>query len=768
MRSLDAALLAEADNTSLVSIGRERRLMLDDGQGAQWVDLCWVDEVVLVLIALARSRRQSLTIVYPAPAGQVGVLLAAQILLDQFVRGNRESSVGIVTADTTMARTTWNALRIAATGTREPISEVFPAYRADSNGESPGGVRRLQGLIIGQKCTNWHVDHLVVDHLAGFVQVDSTQPSIEIIADPGTQALRQAEQEGQLVWGWSRSGLAAANHLEICANNTTPFSVASERLETIATGFDVRLRVSRHPKAEAAVNRAREDLRFLRTLAPDRSDRNFERGLAAAWHHLTTLTSLPCTPSHFDQFAGQPPIAARATSTFAPELSGWANTLNGDTAEIASVLASDIEELRAALDLGNPFEQTLREVHASGIETLVITRTATAAKALFDLLDLTDTDNHDRPFIVKSIGKLHRQGTWPRALMIGEPSPWDWHRLLSGLAPSVEVLTLGVESASSCTSSITSLETARDHWGSGEFRKRTWRALTGTVPPDVPEPPALDISPIMVVNGAEYVAEPDPFGEFTTLFDLNPLDIGGEAPSTLLARQDQHGAWLAAVPAVAVKTNHGNLLLEIGRPVDVQEGPRIIERRPELLKPGAVVLVGSQQGRVGLLEALEERLGGQPELLAARSLIDHYHHRVRSRFEESGLSIESLHRRLIGRGCNRTSATVHSWVTEGTMAPQQFSDLKKLNDALGLGLSPVRLRELFAGVKRRRGFRRAAGRILADAARGSTVVRDESRIDPNTGLSIADLREAIIETTVVSVTPCEQPVPLTLLGRLED
>ena len=180
----DAALIAGHAPTSLVGIGRERRPVFNDGHGPQRVDLCWVDEVALALIEMSQSRRESLTIVYPAPAGQVGVLLAAQLLLHQFVHGYRESSAGLVTADTTMATRTWNALQIATTGAHVTIADVFPAYRAGPDGESPGGGRRLQGVIIGQRCKGWPVDHLVVDHLAGLVRIDTAQPSIEVFADP--------------------------------------------------------------------------------------------------------------------------------------------------------------------------------------------------------------------------------------------------------------------------------------------------------------------------------------------------------------------------------------------------------------------------------------------------------------------------------------------------------------------------------------------------------------------------------------------------------
>ncbi|WP_159847579.1 hypothetical protein [Nocardia sp. CY41] len=767
MNAWDSSLLASAELASLVRIGRERRLILDDGHGAHRVGLCWVDEVALALIAMAKSRNQGLTIVYPAPAGEVAVLLAAQLLLDEFVRGNRESSVGIVTADTTQAIRTWNALRIATTGARVPIADVFPSYRGDPEGESPAGHCNLNGVIIGHHCKGWSVDHVIVDHLAGFVRVDIAKPSIEVFADPLDPELRRADELGRLIWGWSEAGLASADGFSVRAGYTWPFSVASERLDTMAAGVDVRLRVARHPQAEAALSRVREDLRVLRSMAPSRRDRNLERGLSAAWHHFSTLTSLPCTPSRFDRFAGLPPVAARATQTFASELSAWAGTLTGDVAEIASIIASDIADLRAALELGNPFEQTLREVHASGNETLVVTRTATAAKALLDSLGLQTRDRDcNASFVVRSIGKLHRQGTWPRVLMIGEPAPWDWHRLLSGLAPYVEVLALGRESASGYASSIASLESARDHWGGVKVRQRTWRALVGTPPPNVQEAVPLNIRPVLVVDGAEYVAAPDPFGDLTALFDLEPLNIGGEGLNTALARQDGRG-WIAAVPAVAVSTDRGKLMLEVGRPVDVREGPTIVERRPEALTSGAVVLVGRRQGRVGLLESLEERLGDRPDLLAARFLVDDYHRLVKRRFAESGFTIATLQQALVARGCDRTSA-VRGWVAQGTLAPQRFSDLEKLNEVLDLGMSSVRLRELFAGVQRRRGFRRAAGRALAAAARGATVAADVNLVDDETGLSITDLREAIAEAVVIDVVPCDQLVPLTLLGRLED
>ncbi len=769
----DAILLEREAGASLVSIARDRRLVLEDARGPHWVDLCWVDEAALALVDLAVRRGEGVDLVYPAPAGSVAVLLAAQLLLSRFLEtrgapGAPSPSVGLVTADPTMAERIWKQLRITTRGDRAPIDEVLGCFRAGPDGESPVGGRRFTGIIIGQACAGWPVGHLVVDHLAGLVSVLRGHASVEVFADPLDPGLRRAENDGRLLWGWADSDLARWNDaLEVQRAYTVPFSVATERLSAIAHGVDVTISVARHPDAEAAIARVREDLRLLRVLTPERSNRNVERGLSAAWHHLSTLTSLACEPSRFDRFAGLPPWAARSTRTFEPELTAWARTLDGDRAEIATILASDIGDLRAALDGGNPLGSAVAELARGATEALVVTRTKTASRALLDSLGADPESGAVKALTVCAIGRLHRQGTWPSAVVVGEPAPWEWHRILSGLSTDVTVLALGETSGGACVSMVDNVRAARERWGSPEVRGRTWRALLGTEPPPAPRP-VISRPPVVVVDGAEFVPEPDPFEPFSSLFDLDPLDVGDEGPTTSVARQLDDGDWTAAVEAVAVFTDRGRVLLEESRSVEVRVGPKIEDRRPLKLQRGDVLLIGRRQGRVGLLQALEERLGDRPDLLAARMLIDRYHQRIRTRFAESAFNFADLHRKLKALGCDKTSFAVRSWVTEGgIMAPRDVGDLRLLVVALDLGMTALQVDELFACVQRRRVFRRAAGRALAEAARSSTLVEDPRRVDPATGLSIADLRDAVIEAVVLDVRPCEEPVPLTLLGRLE-
>lgn len=759
MSTWDSILLG-LDNTALVRIARERRLLLDDGHDRRWVDLCWVDEVALALIDLADAKREDLTLVYPAPAGEVAVLLAAQLLLRRFMEGRVSPTVGIVTADTTMATRTWNALRISTIGDRTPIAEVFPCHRSRPDGSAPACKGQLRGVIIGQACRGWEVDHLIVASLAGPVFVDGARPSIRVVADPTDPQIRKAEVENRPIWGWSEAALAGGARLERRVGQTVPFSVASERLKTIAEGVSVVVRVAHHSDAEAAIGRVREDLRMLRSVSPRGSDKNFERGLSIAWHHLVTLCSLPCRPSRFDVFGGTPPIAARPTRSFCAELAAWSTTLNGDQSDIASILASDIADLRAAFEHGNPMEEMLRALGTNDAESLIVTRTHTAARALLEVL------GEDSSLTVTHVGGLHRQGTWPRAVFVGEPSPWDWHRLLAGLAPTVEVFTVGTQSAQGAARHIEATRLAQDHWGSDSVRALAWERVIGLPRPPSEPIPERHPQAISVADGLSFVPERDPFEPLSSLFELDPLDIGGEGPASGVAREVDGGGWASTVAAMEIVTDHGKLLLEVGKPVDVRIGQRIEEQRPEQLSAGAVLLVGRREGRVGLLEGLEERLGHRPDLIAARFLVDDYRRLIRIRVEEEGMSAARLHHAMTALGCTRTLATVRSWVTGATMAPQHLDDLRNLNQVLRLGMSDTYVREVFAGAQRRRGFRRAAGRALAAAARDSTVSSD-LLVDSDTGLTVADLRDAIIEAIVISVSPCGHPVPVSLLGTLE-
>lgn len=769
LQPLDLALVALKGPGGLVAIGREGRLTRRTSEGSVRVELAAVDEAVLALVDLALERRRSITIVYPAPAGEVSVLLAAEILIRRFLDGERSPSVGIVTSDTTRATSTWEELAISSIGSRTPISEVFPALRAGPDGESPLGRRSFPGSVIGRRYGNWPVDVAVVDHLSGPVEADPEVPTIRVFADALDPQLERLARDGELMWGWTEADLALLAQSRRDAPSAVPFSVAAGRLRTMAAGVTTTIHVAHHDQAEQTLRRLRDDLHTLRDLAGPEPSASILRGIRVAWHHVSTLTSLPCRPSLFDRFAGLPPVAARASRTFEPEIVAWASTLSGDLREVAEVVASDVGDLRQFLDDCDPFGRELTEALSEDADTLVVLRTQTAARAFIESTGGDPASDRVGRARVVAMRRLHREGTWPRVVVVGTPARWDWHRLDSGLSADMHVLVLGDLDAYLGRTALDALHRARARWGAAEVRHRAWRTLVGSEPPRTPEMPEVP-SKAVVVDALKAVPEVDPFEALHPLLASVPLAVGDEGVEDAIGEELSGGGWRGAVYALEVVTRAGTFLLARDRPVDVRKGDEIVECAAAVLRPGMVVLVDRRGGRIGLLEAVADRLKKErPDLLAANLLIVDLRRTVQRAFAESGMTRMALYERLRSLGFEKTYYAARGYVEEaGPLAPRDFVDLQRLNEALGLGMLEQRLREVFAGVRRLRAFRRAAGKALVAASRGSLVASEATRIDRETGLSIADLRELVLEAEVLEIHQCPEPVALAEIGYLRE
>jgi hypothetical protein len=767
-RSWDSVLLDRPQATSLVGIARQGRLVRRVSGAALHVHLARVDEEALGLLEAALARRKSIVFLYPAPAGEVSVLLAAQVLLQRFQRGDESPSIGIVTADTVSAARAWESLYISTPGDRTPLTEVFPCWRATPDGLSPFGRHRFRGVLVGGRFADWPVDMVIVDGLAGSMPDDIRLPTVRVIADPLDPALPDAAARGELVWAWTQVDIARSVDDPGSGQRTSPFSVARDRLDAIAGGVDTTIRVVRNAEAGRLASRIRDDLRSLAEVIGTVRSPSIMLGMRIAWSHLATLTSLPCRPSDFDRFAGLPPFAARATSTFEKEIAAWARSLPDDPGDLASIVASDLADLRASLEVEPPFLEDLRRAAAGKIETLAVVRTHTAARGLTHALAERSDGDCVGSLVIRAIRRLHTEGSWPRAMVIGMPARWEWHRFDSGLSSDLQVLVLGDTEAERSRSTLQALHEARERWADRAHRSETWRMLMGG---DVPVEPAGDgpRGSITIVGWTGGDVAADPFEQFEPLLLSVPLAIGDEGVEDAVAEEMEDGTWAAEVEAVDVETDLGRIKLEAEGSLEIRAGEKIVDRRAAQLQPGDVLLIGRREGRIGLLDVVAERLKRhRPDLYAAGLVISDLQASVRRAFRASGMTRTRLHRELVSLGFRKTYHATRGYVGDGgPLAPRDLADLERLNQALGLGLTDLRIQEMFAAVQRRRVFRRIAGKALAAAARGSTVAAESGRIDPETGLSLADLREVVLQATVVSVRKCPEPIALADLGRLE-
>jgi hypothetical protein len=314
---------------------------------------------------------------------------------------------------------------------------------------------------------------------------------------------------------------------------------------------------------------------------------------------------------------------------------------------------------------------------------------------------------------------------------------------------------------------LAELALARKHWASPEVRGAAFRELLGINPP--PQVSADYSIPVTVTKVEDEPEATDPLAQLGRLALSTPLLVAEEEAEEVVAQESEGGSWAAAVDAVDIRTDNGTITLPLDRSVEVRQGDKILDYLAQDLQPGMCLLMGRREGRLGLLEAVAERLQRtRPDLFAASLLVSDLRASTRNAFRSSHISKSELHERLRERGFDKTYQAARGYVGDsGPLAPRDLGDLRLLNEVLQLGFSSRRIAEIFAGVQRLRAFRRAAGRALAAAAREATVSSDVSELDHDTGLSLADLREVVLEAEVLEVTRCPEPVPIGDLGRLK-
>jgi hypothetical protein len=731
-----------------------------------------MDETALALLEGAVDMRRSITLLYPALAPEVGVLLAAQYLVHALSRRHVNPCVGLVTADPGRAAQIWEDLRVESQGDRVPLWEVFPYWRASPDGGAPSKTI-VRGLIIGRRCAGWLVDLTIVDDLAGPVDVETTGPVIHVAADPLGSEFNAAEA-ALPTWGWSEAtlGMYSAPPRPVASTARSPFSVAADRVAVLGRGLSLTTHVSRHEAAERHLSDARTGLARLSDLSGANPRRHVLTGLRVSWSHLATLTALPCRSSEYDRFAGLPPRAARPTAQFEPEVSAWARTLEPALRETAEDVAASLGLLRAALEDGNPMRAAIDSARLEGIEGHLIVRTRTAARAVCSAFGQPADDLRIGPLHVVWTSDLHKVPVLRRAVVVGAPPRSGWHRLASGLAPRIDMLVLGELEAQRAHRAWGALRAARASWSSQRVRGGVWRALFGEPLPAPYDEPAMPATDMATLSGPKFAADLDPFTPLGALLrDDRPL-LAEEGIADRLVEVVSERDYRAAVAAVEVHTDQGYVLIPRDREVDIILGDQLESEVATRLQKGARLILGREGGRLDLLAALEDRLGHRPDLLVAKMLVEEYQRRVYPAFQvflDSGYDATDFYKRMHDRKCTKTDTAIRSWVTRGgPYGPRDYEDLYAINAVLKIGYTETRVKETDAGLKRFRVFRQHAGIAVTRAATAALLSREDSRIDEELGLSIADLREAVTVVTVFSVRTLPRLVNVTEIGHLQE
>lgn len=597
---------------------------------------------------------------------------------------------------------------------------------------------------------------------------------IRIAADPLDYTLDRTVDDENPLWGWSEGILRMYTPPTRPAPSVprAPFSVASDRVAVLTRGLSTTVQICEHDEAERRLADARAGLVRLSELAGGNPRRHLITGLRVAWAHLATLASLPCLPAEYDKWAGIPPRAARSTSDFEREIAGWARTLEEPLRVVAEDVATALGELRASLQKGNPLRASIERASLEAAPGYLVVRTRTAARAVCAAFGQRPADLKIGSLKVAWNADLHRLLVRQRAVIVGAPPRAGWHRLASGLAQRLEVLVLGEDEGKRAHRAWQGLQVGRAYWSGQRFRGVAWKRLIGGPLPAAYPEPDVPVVAAAVFSGPEFAPALDPFTPLGALLrDDRPL-LAEEGIADQLVEIVSERECRATVAVVEVRTDRGYVLIPGDREVDIILGDQLESVVATGLTKGMRLILGRQGGRLDLLAALQERLGHRPDLFVARALIEEYQKRVYNAFKaylNGGQLMTDFCKTMRNWGCKKTDTAIRGWAQPGgAMGPRDYEDLHCLSGALRLGYGERRLKEIDASLKRIRVFRQHAGLAVSRAATAALLSREESRINEDFGLSVADLREAVTVATVHSVRSFPRQVNVTEIGHIQE
>ena len=764
MEPWETRLAASEPATSVVSLARRGRLEYFDGRGWRPAHLDFVEEGALAVVGAARRARKSVVIQYPVAHDLLACLVALQIVVMDQAEGRR-SRLAVVTSEPEEFEEQWHRLALRGFADRVEAGEVLKPSVVDEVRAAVdrcwAGPQVLVGSRLGSPVDG--LDALVLDGGASSQASTDGPWTVYVCCDPRDPALSVLQSSGWLVWGWSRT------ILQLWYDELTPSSVRSSpawRAQRLLRVFSKGQRWRVVPCSEARVEEALEAVLRSATAASRRLE-EIEGGTRLVhelWYAVRFVLSLPTRPSDYDSLAVDMGYGARTVRGTIQQLERSARSLGSQAMDCVGPLLAHLEELTAALDGSSPVE---RQLVALGQEAdAVVVRNATAAAAVVHSFVRAGVDRVPR---VSSLRSLHRLEPVRRMLVGGVP-PWNAWPKLMGAAEEVVLVVPGHSTGLRVRASLMEYDGAMARWGGLECRTASWPVLTGSTPPA----PPLDVQDdalAVQVQGVELSPILDPW---EALRDL-PWDVvlpTGTSPNwgdsvETASDEVEVSRSVEPVPALRVETDRGVLFLPVGGVVEALVGQDVREIQVDSLQPGDRLVVGRQNRRIGLLEAVARKT---PRLEGLRAIVDHHRRVVHRRFQELGWSVSELHRRLQASGCDRARVTVGTWVSSrGPMAPQRVEDLVLLHQVLGTGFSERSVREVFVALERYRTLRRLAGRALHEAAlRALSPLVRARELDPVTGLSMGDLLSAVEVVTVRRVEPCAHPMPPARLGRLEE
>jgi hypothetical protein len=756
---------------------------------------CFDDEL-LAAIDAAAAAAVPLALVVPLPAADTPVVLGAAALAAEIARTKSLNVRATVVSRRLSQRASYDQLFIG----KDRLGDVIPRARLTADGrlETIGTARcASRGRMVLSS------DSVRATGSKGALVVDGTgadpgdlravlgsgRQFVYVTDNPFDAMLQVIRDAGGVVWAFDPAALGqlAATSDVVRGDGVDALAASAELLHVAGSAERLVWAPGEDTDLDATLRAAWSALGRLAGFTDGSDAFAAAHALRWAWGTLTTFTLSVTSPQCYDRHVPTGPYAAKLADA-AGHARAVARNMVGAVRDAWAAAADAFTNVHAAAAAAPklPLVQTWLDSLADGERRgLLVTRNRAAVAALTATLDESPHVFHrwsDRVRVVSVRDVVYGRvdGLPVDSMLVTGPVLRAYASLIAvPPAPKALMLAAGTWEAARAVRQVTG--TLREL---GTLRKATVTgASTRLRVPAAGSTAAADADGVairrdgMVTAATDLPEESDgspwePFG-----LDLLAVIAGArragsdDAADMPPPARGSAGGTTASVTAIMVTFTDGQCLLV--EPNDMLYRRRGDEARrvaAKALAPGDVVALVDATARRDLFDSVVDVLSELPKYAPLGLLISFWHDRARAARDRG-----YTHREILASmrtGSDRTSRTsdrtIGTWIRGSCEGPIDPDDVRRFAVAVNDQELLRRADAVGQALRTSRILHRAVGRWLSAQITGAQLRRDDALIDPELGVHVADLLEAVSVHEVAAVDSQLVSAPVGAVGVLLD
>jgi len=756
------------------------------------------DDELLAAVDAAAAAQVPLALVIPLPAADIPVVLGAAALAAEIARSRSLDVTATVVSRRLSQRASYDQLFI----NKDRLGDVIPRARLTVDGrlETIGVARRASASRGRMVLTSDPVRVVGVD---GALVVDGTgadpgglgavlrrgRQLVYVTNDPFDATLQVVRDAGGVVWAFDSVSLGQlADTSDVVRGGGVGALAAPAELLRVAGSAERLVWVpGEDTDLDGALRAAWSALGHL-TGSIDGTDAfAAAQALRWAWGTLTTFILSVTTPQCYDQHLPPSPYATKLADA-AGHARAVARNAAGAARDAWAAAANALADVHAAAVAAPklPLVEAWLDSFADGERRgLLVTRNRAAVAALTATLDESPDvfygwSDRVRVVSVRDVVYGRVAGLPVDSMLVMGPLPRAYASLIAA-PPAAQVLTLAAGAWEAARAVRQATGTLREL---GALRKATVasaaRRLCVPVAHSTAASEAGEEKVAMWRDGAVTAATDlpedsgcspwEPFG-LDLLAVITGVRRGGsddaaDVPPPARSRAD---GTTARVTVIIVTFTDGQCLLV--EPNDTLYRRRDDEARrvaAKALAPGDVVALVDAAARRDLFDSVVDVLSELPKYAPLSTLISFWHDRARAARGRG-----CTHREILASmrsGTDRTSITseqtIGTWIRGDSEGPENPDDVRRFAVAVDDQELLRRADAVGQALRTSRIVHRAVGRWLSAQITGAQVHRDDALVDPELGVHVADLLEAVSVHAVAAIDPHLVSAPVGAVGVL--